>query len=243
MAQVRQITNVLELLEYFRETGQPATMTQLSDHFGWPRSSTFNIIDTLTSAGFLYEPRKRGGFYPTPRWLSLAQDISAAEPLPEALIDLVAQLAAQSGETVWVATPSGQYAIFLHIVMSRHPIRYMAEAGQRMPIHATATGEALLSQMSAAQIATILRRATYTQFSTGSPLSADEVMRRITAGRERGWFESSSNYSHDLGGISVPLRLNDRNLSITVAGPLFRVVDRKAEIAGMIHDGVATLLA
>jgi DNA-binding IclR family transcriptional regulator len=64
---VRQAANVLDILEYFARTKKPATLAELADHFGWPRSSTFNLLTTLSEKGYLYEPRPRAGNYPTPR--------------------------------------------------------------------------------------------------------------------------------------------------------------------------------
>src|ERR1700751_5096633 len=91
---VRQAVNVLEIMEFFAHTKKPATLAEISDHFGWPRSSTFNLLATLSEKGYfnrrappwekayLSEPRRRGGYYPTPRWLTLARMFSEVEPLP-----------------------------------------------------------------------------------------------------------------------------------------------------------------
>ena len=79
---VRQAANVLEIMEFFAQTRKPATLAEIADHFGWPRSSTFNLLATLSEKGYLYEPRPRAGFYPTPRLLTMAQMISEVEPLP-----------------------------------------------------------------------------------------------------------------------------------------------------------------
>ena len=67
---VRQAANVLDIMEFFAQTKKPATLAEIADHFGWPRSSTFNLLATLSEKGYLYEPRPRAGFYPTPRWLA-----------------------------------------------------------------------------------------------------------------------------------------------------------------------------
>jgi len=79
---VRQAANVLEIMEFFAQVRKPATLAEIADHFGWPRSSTFNLLATLSEKGYLYEPRPRAGFYPTPRWLAMARMISEVEPLP-----------------------------------------------------------------------------------------------------------------------------------------------------------------
>lgn len=239
MAQVRQIVNMLELLEYFAQVRRPAGLAELASHFGWPRSSTFNIIDTLVENGFLYEPRARNGYYPTPRWLALSQDIAQAEPLSERATDLVQHIADQTKETVWISAASGQYAVILYVIASPHPVRYTAEPGKRLPLHATATGLALLSQMPPLQQKNILKRAHFVRFGAGSPMSVEEVLARLHEGKIRGWFQSASNYSHDLGGVAMPLLLGERSLAITAAGPLSRVSEKFYEIADIMKAALA----
>ena len=68
---VRQAANALEILEYFARRLRPATAAEIAEDLGWPRSSTFKLVATLASKGYLYEPRGRGGYYPSPRWLVL----------------------------------------------------------------------------------------------------------------------------------------------------------------------------
>src|SRR5215467_14375968 len=62
---VRQAANVLDLLEFFVRRKEPATLSEIADSLGWPRSSTFNLIQTLVDRGYLYEPRPRSGYYPS----------------------------------------------------------------------------------------------------------------------------------------------------------------------------------
>jgi DNA-binding IclR family transcriptional regulator len=183
---VKQAANVLDILEFFARERRAASLAELSTHFGWPRSSTFNLISTLVERGFLYEPKPRGGFYPTPRWLALAEEIAEAEPLPEPARALLRDLAAETGETVWIAAHSGQHAVLMSVIQSAQAVRYTAEPGRRVPLHGTASGQAIMSQMSAAQVAGILRRAVFERFGPGTPMSVEEVEESIRSSLERG---------------------------------------------------------
>src|SRR3546814_13755913 len=69
---VSQAENVLALFELFAKERSPRTLTALAAKLDMPKSSTFNLIHTLLVRGYLYETRKRGGYYPTPRLLDLA---------------------------------------------------------------------------------------------------------------------------------------------------------------------------
>ncbi len=239
---VRQIENLLALLEFFAERQAPASLADVVEAFGWPRSSAFNILTTLVEAGYLYEPRARGGFYPTPRWAQVVGAFTQAEPLPEALVDAVQHLARETGETVWASAPSGLSAVFLHVVESSAPVRYAAETGKRVPIHVTASGQALLARMPERDREVILRKVSWEGQRPNAPQNRAEFDRLFREGRARGWFQSASAYSPELGGVAMPVEIGGRIFSITVAGPLYRVEDKGPEHARLIGRTIAAVL-
>src|SRR3546814_2253803 len=99
---VRQAANVLDVLEYFAQTKKPASLAEISAALGWPRSSAFNLLTTLAQRGYLYEPRPKAGFYPTPRWQWLLRDIADLDLLPAPLCEAADEVARLTGETVAV---------------------------------------------------------------------------------------------------------------------------------------------
>ena len=232
---VQQAAKVLELLEFFARTRRPATLAELSGALGWPRSSTFSLMQSLAERGYLYEPRARGGYYPSPRWLSLVQRVADAEPIPETLTTLVTELSAETGETVAIGGPAGTNAVFLVVQESSAAIRYYAAVGNRLPIHATATGRALLSQYGRAERMALYRRVTFHQYSPVTPLSIEAVEAALREAAGRGWHESHGDHAPDLTGVAVPLPLGERRLSLVVAGPEFRMIGRLPEIAATIR--------
>lgn len=235
---VKQVSNALDLLEFFAERGKPASLAEVAQHFGWPRSSTFNLLSTLGTRGYLFEPEGRGRFYPTPRWLSLAQTLAAAQPLPDSLIRLARDLAERTGETVCIGAAAGTSLVFMEVIQSSARVRYAAEIGQRIPLHATASGHSIISQWPEAQRAALLRKVVFERYGSGSPLSVEAVEDQIRAGLHRGWFRSASNYSVDLGGVSLPIIEAERIYAVTVAGPLSRMEAEMPAIARQMHATV-----
>lgn len=232
---VQQAAKILELLEFYARTQRPASLAELSAALGWPRSSTFSLMQALAERGFLYEPRARGGYYPSPRWLSLVQKVADAEPIPDVLATLAAELSAQTGETVAISGPAGTSAVFLVVQESPAAIRYYAEVGQRLPIHATATGRALLSQYGRAERMALYRRVAWHRYSAATPLSIEAVEAALDQAARRGWHESHGDHAPDLTGVALPVPLGERRLALVVAGPEFRMIGRLPEIADMIR--------
>src|SRR3546814_16208517 len=105
---VRQAANALEILEYFARRLKPATPAEIAEDLGWPRSSTFKLVGTLASKGYLYAPRARGGSYPSPRWLVLAEAAASADTLPDPYHPLAPDLMRATGESVAGSAPGGR---------------------------------------------------------------------------------------------------------------------------------------
>jgi DNA-binding IclR family transcriptional regulator len=236
---VKQAANVLDLIEFFAEHRRPASLAEIAKHFEWPRSSTFNLLGTLAGRGFLYEPKARGSYYPSPLWSSLVLQIESGDPIPHQLHQLLAALVERTGETAVLAAATGAYAVFVDSVESPHAVRYTAKPGKMIPLHVTATGRALLSQMPPADRATVLKRATFERYTATTLMSVAAVEKEIKRSVERGWFEGNAEFTTDLGGVALPLKMPHRQFAILVAGPMFRLKDRSQELAGTIAAEIA----
>ncbi|MFT4046654.1 MAG: helix-turn-helix domain-containing protein [Solimonas sp.] len=231
---VKQAANVLDLLEYFAQAKKPANLAEVSAALGWPRSSAFNLLKTLARRGYLYEPRPRAGFYPTSRWQWLLRDIADPELLPEPLCRAADAVARQTGETVAIAAPSGASAVLLYVVESPHVVRYTAQVGNQLPIHASSCGRALLAQYSVAERTAVLRKIKYRKLAEGSPLDAKQVEAEIKRAAARGWHENINGYATDLLGVALPVDLPDRCLSLVVGGPTSRIRQNIPQIAAAL---------
>lgn len=239
---VKQAANVLDLLEFFAMHQKPASLAEISKHFGWPRSSTFNLLGTLTNRGFLYEPRAKQGYYPAPVWATLIHQIERAQPVPPGIRTVLDKLVAATGETAVLAAASGAFALFIETVESPNSVRYAAPIGKRVPLHVTATGRALLSQMAPEERASVLRKAEFERYTASTLMNAETVEAEITASRERGWFLGNAEYTQDLGGVAMPFALGERQFALLVAGPTFRVGNRIDHIADILRSHLTEYL-
>lgn len=239
---IRQVVNVLELLEFFAEHGRPASLAEISKHFGWPRSSTFNLLGSLANRGYLYEPKAREGYYPSPTWLPLIQKIDRAAPVSPELQELVQTLCDQTGETAGLLVFSGMQALFIAVAESRQAVRYTAHVGKTVPLHSSASGRALLSQLTDRERNAILRRTAFERYTENSPMSQEMVEREILLSRQRGYFESRSEYSRDLNGLAMPFQHAGRQMAVLVGGPIVRVGHIRDEVIFHMREAISRLV-
>lgn len=220
---VKQAAQVLDVFEFFASQQKPATLSEIADHFEWPRSSTFNLLTTLTERGYLFEPRPRAGYYPTSLFEDIAARITAGQPTPSEIHALLEELAAVSGETAVLAAQAGTSVVFLDAVESTHSVRYTAPKGKLVPLVASATGRALLAQRPASEREALLRKAEFKAFTPYTLMSADAIESDIQRSLERGWFEGRQEYSQGLSAVALPIVVQGRSYAILIAGPQQRL--------------------
>jgi IclR family acetate operon transcriptional repressor len=164
----------------------------------------------------------------------MARMVSEVEPLPPWTHALIAELSAETGETASIVAPSGVMAVFIDVVESQAPIRYFATIGHRIPIHASASGRALLLQYSKEERDSLYRKIEFKQYGQFTPISIEAVETELRKSIERGYCQSFGDYSRDLAGAAIPLPIGDRRLSVVVAGPEFRIGPKVPEVASLI---------
>lgn len=84
----------------------------------------------------------------------------------------------------------------------------------------------------------IYRKIKFEQFSETTPMSIDAIEAELRQTPKRGYHHSSSEYIADLAGISLSLPLGSRQLSIVVAGPTSRCLERRPITAAIMQEAL-----
>lgn len=240
--QVKQISNLFELLTLFIKAKRPLSVREIVDELAWPRSSTFNMVSTLVEHGYLSQPVARGGYYPTSRWMDLARQLSEAQPLPESVHRLLVELMNRTGETLILAAPDGTEAVFLDVIESPDVIRYAASIGQRVPMQVTSVGRAILAQYTPSERAVVLKRISYQPYASSAFMTPAAVEEDIKRHEAAGWFVNRAHFATGLAGIAVPFPFRNRRNAIVLGAPMSRVEGRIDELGKLLRDAVQEYL-
>jgi DNA-binding IclR family transcriptional regulator len=73
-------------------------------------------------------------------------------------------------------------------------------------------------------------------------MSPEAVEAEIAASIKRGWFQSLTEFTPDVVGVSVSLPVGDRRLSLFVAGPAGRLREKIPATAAIMQEMVARYL-
>jgi DNA-binding IclR family transcriptional regulator len=224
---VRQIDNALNLLELYARAREPMTLTAMARALRMPKSSVFNLIETLVGRGLLYEVSPRGGHYPTRRLLDLSRAIMDGDLLLQRIRGELEVLAARTGETVVLSAREHNDVVYVEVVESAAPIRYFAKVGEHRAIHTTSSGKAILTTYEPLERGRILRSLRYVAHQKATKRNAQELAADLEAAIRRGWCEDRAESTADVMGLGAPIFTGERRFGLGLAGPLFRMEDNR----------------
>ena len=142
---IKSAQRVLEVLEFFDDERQEATVMDIARAMGYPQSSTSELLGCLVVLGYLHRDRYARTYRPTARAAVLGAWVQPTLFRHGRLLPMMDQLAAESGAAVVLASKVGVEVQYIHTVT---PAGVSAEAwtpGSHGRLLHTAAGRALLS--------------------------------------------------------------------------------------------------
>ncbi len=236
--QIRAVARVCEILNRLAAARQGVTLGEIAQLTGLPKSSVFRYMATLES--FRYVEHDDGtyrlGSAVAPLQAShLDRLIAMARPYLEKLRDLL-------GETINLGRLEGSHVIYLDIVESRSGVRLSARPGTRDPIHSTAMGKAIASQLPEDQVRALLdpRLPRLTDHTITSP---EDYLAELEKVRAEGYAIDDMENEPDGRCVAVPLPIG-LDVALSQSAPASRLpMFDVPQVARALHEAADQLTA
>lgn len=221
--EVKLVARTLELIELFAQTRRPMPLTELAQGLGAPMSSCLALVRTMVARGYLYEVRRRGGYYPTARLHALSAQIQTGDPWLAQIRPHLLALRDAANETVMLGKIQDGAVVFLDIAESTQPVHYAARPGERRPLHTSAVAKAILAHLASEERDGVLAAADYHRYTDRTLVTREALWAEVERVRARGWAANVDESVADLTGLAVALDLGGEWYALCMAGPTPRV--------------------
>jgi IclR family acetate operon transcriptional repressor len=141
---IESVDRALRLLQELARYGSGATLEELADATGLPKSSVHRTLAALRGREFAIQ-QDDGRYLAGSELLRVAFDFYDRVDVRVVLQPLLLQLRDELNETVHLGVLQAADVVYLDKLESRHPIRLTSTVGGRNPAHCTAVGKALLA--------------------------------------------------------------------------------------------------
>lgn len=228
---------VLELLEEH----DGARVSEIAERMGKPKSTIHGHLATLKREQFVVQD---GDFYSLgPELLRLGNHVRTRETGYVLARTFTERLFKETGLRSIFAVEMGGRAVFLHTVSGEKMGWAHEQLGNRLYLHDTAVGKAILAELPEQRIEQIVERWGLPGETANSITDRDALAAELSQIREQGYAVNRGENYEELYGIGVAATRNPGDVigGFSVTGPAHAITgaDREAELAGIVTDAVA----
>jgi IclR family acetate operon transcriptional repressor len=219
---IQSIERAFAVLEALAEVGGIASVSSLSERMALPLPTIHRVLRTLVDMGYARQEPSRM-YALGPRLVQLGE---ASNRLVQAwATPPLRALAETVRETAGFAILDGSVVVFGAQAAGRHSMQAVTEVGDRVGIHCTAAGKAILASMPPDLAIQTARGADMRAYTDRTITSLDALMQEVEVSRDRGYALEMGEREIGMSAVAVALPGDIRRGAVTVSGPSERMGD------------------
>ncbi|MFE7416847.1 IclR family transcriptional regulator [Rhodococcus sp. NPDC057529] len=219
---VQSVARVFALLETLADAGGVAGVSELAERSDVPLPTIHRFLRTLVSLGYVRQEPSRA-YALGPRLVRLGEAASRllevwANPHLRRLADTV-------GESANFALLDGTHVVYVAQAPGRHSMRMFTEVGQRVSVHCTAVGKAILATYPEARAAHVIGSADMHAHTDRTITTPGQMMKELRAIRARGYGLDLGEQEIGVSCVAVALPGSPARGAVSISGPQARMTD------------------
>jgi IclR family acetate operon transcriptional repressor len=222
IAVVHKLLDILECLSV-----GPHSAAELAERVGVAKPTVYRILRTLQSRDFVTKEAAGANYRFGSALLALEVAARSSTDLVSLARPLMAQLAAEFGETVNLAIPSNGQILYIEVIESGHRLRTHIPAGTRDHMHSTALGKAILAAYPEEESRVVLSTLDRASRTPATIVTVPAMLRELAMVRARGF--AIDQQENELGTICVAAAFygpDERPTgALSLSGPQGRLTD------------------
>ena len=200
---VPAIHRTLDIIETLIEQ-RALTVSDISRQFKIPKSSTYAILQTLKSRGYV-EKDAEDRYFLSFRLFSLGATLVDNLDVRTEIHPLLEELTKKAGITAHVAILDAGYAVYIDKVEVMDALRLTTWVGMRMPLHSTAMGKALLAFLPEKEIDRILAEHPLKRFTPRTITDPALLKEQLAKVRSQGFASANEENELDVRSVAAPI--------------------------------------
>ncbi len=234
----------LGILQLLARQPDGRTLSELSVALDAPKTSVLSLLRALVQIGYV---RSEGMRYQLGDQARVLGTLIAAQTrfpdasqLPQIAQPFLRLLAERSGETVFVSslTEDRLEGFYLARAESNHPIRFMAEIGERRPLYSSSGGRALLAYMPETESAQYIDRMKPVKLANQTIIDKKVMRDMIIEIRRTGIAMTCDDTHIGVSAFAAPIYAHGGNViaALVVAAPTDRMQPKAEQLKTLLRE-------
>jgi len=183
---ISSVLKAIEILEIFTTQKPLMKLGEISSALGYPKTTVYTILSTLETKG-LIERDGSGRYALGSAIIPMTQAVRVNVEVRDRAAPLLRLLNDFSKESVYLTIHDGMYCLYIYAVESPDRLMARTAVGERVLMHCTAVGKAILSFMNKEEIDAIIDQTGLEQFNERTITTREALYQELDETRKRGY--------------------------------------------------------
>ncbi len=193
---IKSVAKAIDILGTFSSSEPRLTLAEIARRRGLPKSTAHNLLNTLLAAGFV-EKIDDDYYALGTAVVALTQAVRVNVELRDRAAPLLRKLADDCRESVYLTVLDKDHCLYIYAVESPKRLLARTAVGDRVPLHCTSVGKAILSSLSDQVVEDIVARVGLPGFTPTTITELDALHVDLKLTRTRGY--AVDNGEHETG--------------------------------------------
>jgi DNA-binding IclR family transcriptional regulator len=222
---IQSLERAFAILEEVARNREGISLVELSKRVGLHNSTTFHLVKTMMSLGYVQQVRDPKRYRIGRRVFTLAAAALDEIELLGLATPVLENLTRDTGECSHFAIRSGDNVVVVAKTTGSGMFQMAHQVGVTRPAHCTALGKVLLSDFSSAQLDRYFASHELTRFTAKTLIDPEALKREIEAVHRNGIGFDDGEFDAEVRCVAVPVYdLTGRVAgAIGISGPIWRL--------------------
>lgn len=234
---IKSAQRVLEVLEFFDRERQECTVMDIAREYGYPQSSTSELLSCLVALGYLRRDMWSRTYKPTARAAMLGAWVQPRRFRHGLIASMMDELAEETGASILLASRIGVDVQVAHSVL-RDGTGDSFKAGVSLLLLHSAPGKVLLSTNCITNTKKIVHRIN-AECDEEQRVKADEFLQELKTVRTQGYAVSFHEDGWGMISIQLPSSAEEESLALTVVVAAEELDGRLDDIVQVLRGAIA----
>jgi DNA-binding IclR family transcriptional regulator len=242
---IQSISRAFHILEEIARAREGIALSELSKRVGLHNSTTFHIVKTMVSLGYVRQMRDTKRYHIGQPLFGLAAGALDEIEMVNQAMPVLEALSQETGESCHFSVRSGDAVMVMARTSGQGAFQLTNRAGVLRPAHCTALGKVILASFRPDQLERFLGHAELKAYSPKSITEPDLLRREIAEVRRSGIAFDDGEFDAEVRCVAVPvLDFSGQTLgAIGVSGPVWRMSIRTLQSHAAAVRQAATRLS
>ncbi|RLE14922.1 IclR family transcriptional regulator [Candidatus Aerophobetes bacterium] len=244
---MRSLQKALEILESMAKLeNQKIGVSELSRYLNLPKSTVYQILSTFRKFRFVEQDGENKKYRLGLRLLELGNVVQSQLDIRRIAFPYLKKLNRETNETAYLVVLAEKRIVYVDCVESTARLRVRPLFGERVPLHCTSLGKAIMAFLPEYEVERIIKEEGLTRFTSNTITDPGLLKKELELIRERGYAIDNMEHEEGIRCVGAPIR-NSRGevfAAISLSGPSQRLsFERIRKIAPLVIQAAREISA